>query len=294
MLGSHSRCIATPESQFVVDAFKRFYQGDQIGVSRALEHIQGHWRYKVWELPACLSQTAEQQNSIQEYANRIQALVQAYAAQQGRPDDELAYWIDHTPENIRHALTLSRIFPEAKFIHIVRDGRAVAASIAKLDWGPRTIQESAKLWLKEVGLGLAAQHHFGQRLTLVRYEDLVLQPHDTLQQLCQFIGVCYEPDMVNGRGFKVPAYTAKQHELIGQKPDPSRIQQWHAGLSGRQIEIFEALAGDILRYLGYETVYGWEARRPDRIERLAMYGKTLIAGKLNEVKRHNRRKPYMT
>jgi Sulfotransferase family len=69
--------------------------------------------------------------------------------------EEADWWVDHTPTNLRFARLLTAWFPEARFIHIVRDpGRA--ASVMPLNWGPNTITEAALFWKRRMALALTS------------------------------------------------------------------------------------------------------------------------------------------
>jgi hypothetical protein len=176
--------------------------------------------------------------------------------------------VDHTPANIRCGATLLEQFPEAKLIHVVRDGRAVSASILPLDWGPNTIDEAAHNWMQRLAVALAAESYLGHdRIMRVRYEDVVRDPDRVLRTVCAHVGIDFQSQMTEGDGFDSPAYTARQHTLVGRRPDASRIDAWKSCLTERQIEIFESIAGELLSYLGYDLCFGYRARRMTRMER---------------------------
>ncbi len=101
----------------------------------------------------------------------------------------------------------------------------------------------------------------------VRFEDLVSAPETTLTRIADHAGVDYHPAMLTADGFQPPTDRA-QHRLIGRPPDASRAVAWRSRLSSRKVEIFESVAGDLLRHLGYEPRFGPRARPPSRGERL--------------------------
>jgi sulfotransferase family protein len=180
----------------------------------------------------------------------------------------VAKWVDHTPHNIELAEWLLRAYPSARFIHIVRDGRAVAASLKKVDWGPKTVYYSADEWIARVGGGLAAEDYFRERIMRVHYEDLVRKPERTVRTLCDFLGWPFEQEMIEKQGFAVAAAYKAQHLLVGQYPDKLRIDAWKQALSSREVEVFEAYAGAMLGYLGYERNYPIAARPLSRTGRV--------------------------
>jgi hypothetical protein len=257
MLGSHSCCLAVPESQFKIDALRPAGKPqDAAGVQAAFESITDNWRFRAWDIDLAVTRP-----QVASYADLFEWLVTCYGNSIRRTDFDL--WIDHTPENMQYLQTLFDLFPTAKAVHIVRDGRAVAASVLPLDWGPNTFIGAANYWIEHVSYGLAAESHFGAaRVFRVTYEDLVSQPEPVLQRLCAWLGIDYEGRMLDAEGFSKPKYySSKAHRLIGARPDSTRADAWQTQLTAHQIGTFEAVSGDFLRYLGYELRYGLEAVR---------------------------------
>jgi hypothetical protein len=197
--------------------------------------------------------------------------------------------VDHTPTNFRRALTLLSMFPDARFIHLVRDGRGVAASLLPLDWGPNTTLYAAEYWMARCAAGLAAESHLGaDRVLRLHYEDLVRNPEAALRRLAGFAGLEYEPAMAEGAGLQPGRYHQRQHRLVGQPPEQSRIDGWRQRLTARQIEIFEAEAGEFLVTLGYEPVYGIRARPATQREVLRMRVADLGRRVGNNLRRYRR------
>ena len=249
-LGAHSKCLCVPESHFRLSLF-RGMDGTEEGLSaeKIGREIGRHWSYRAWGLGHCLNRLLAEQSS-REPADVLGRLVFSYGQKQQNEVYQL--WIDHTPTNVRYASRLNVLFPEARFIHIVRDGRAVAASVLPLDWGPNTVAAAAKWWSESLCYGLAAESYIPEvKMTRVRYEDLVSDPAGVLRGLCAFLELEYEPKMVTGAGFDVPEFTKAQHSLVGEPPDVSRVDAWKGTLTPSQVAIFERLTADLLVMLGY-------------------------------------------
>lgn len=251
LLGAHPRCLTTPESQFKTDAL------EGIGVpenrQELLSFVQRAKRMRQlrrWELdPGALEIGVETR-----FADLLHSFVRAYGETVGKTSFD--FWIDHTPKNIWHLSLLFSVFPDAKAIHIVRDGRAVAASVMPLDWGPNTIMASAYWWVHHVAFGLAAETQFGSdRVLRVRYEDLVVEPGRELERICNWLGVDFVDEMQRGGGFNYPGGKFRYHALIHDAPNAARANAWMKSLSDRQIESFESQTRDLLPYLGYELKY---------------------------------------
>jgi len=273
MVGAHTDCICTPESQFKTRALRQSCR-DKADISTALRWIKEDWRFRIWGLDIGSAPLDE----LHSYSTLILWIVNAYAEKFGKKNPGL--WVDHTPSNVKNAASLLELFPDAKFIHIVRDGRAVASSIIPLDWGANTINGAALSWAKRMSQYVAVESSLGsKKIVRVRFEDLVLDPETTLISICGFLGIDYQSQMVRGGGLKVPQYTLKQHSLIGKGPDQKEVKSWEKELSPRQIEIFESIAGELLLSLGYALKYGRKAKKMNLSERL-------ISG-LQEIYRRN-------
>ena len=185
-----------------------------------MESIRRHFRFRLWNLD--LSSSAPMPCAPVSSADVITWLVKEYARQNAKSDAR--YWIDHTPGNLhRRGIVMAGLFPSTCFIHLVRDGRAVAASLLPLDWGPTTVNRAAEYWAERVGYGLAAESHFGPTQVMrIRYEDLVCDPTNTLDRIRTFAGLerptSSSPDPA---GWTPSRYTAKQHARVTTPPPPT-------------------------------------------------------------------------
>lgn len=281
MLGGHPDCIATPESPFKIHplAAQVRRRGNRL-VDGDIDLVLSDWFFSTWGLNVSRPQLIGERPP-ESLADLMQRLVAVYARRHGRAG--YRHWIDHTPANIRYVGTLLEHFPTAKVIHLVRDGRAVAASVMRLDWGPNTAKDMARWWTSYISFGLAAEHALADdRILRVRYEDLVTGPSATLARISDFCGMDFHPGMLDGRGFAVPRYTARQHRLVRGPLRPERIDGWQQELTRRQIEIFEHYTGEALTYLGYELQSGLLARPPSTYEKWNMELSEIARRSLNK------------
>jgi hypothetical protein len=270
MLGAHSQCLCVPESQFVEHLLaRRDFDPESLDPRVTLTRISTDLRFRLlWRLPVDPA-AVEPSELGTTYARVIGWLVRAYGRQHGKPASPV--WVDHTPTNFKRRRTMLRMFPDARFIHLVRDGRAVAASLIPLDWGPNNAMHAAEFWMARCADGLAAELELGtERVLRVRYEDVLESPEQVLGQISRFAGLEYELAMVSGSGQQPSRYHERQHRLVGQAPDRSRAQSWRQVLSSREVEIFEAEAGELLETFGYRAEYSLRARPASRREVLTM------------------------
>lgn len=141
----------------------------------------------------------------------------------------------------RHFDRILSIWPDARFIHIVRDGRDVARSCIGMGWAGN-VWTGLERWLEAEHLwDRLCQTIAPDRQIEVTYENLITDPEKSLKQLCDFIGIVYESAMLN--------YSqATTYDF----PDPSFIGQWKRKLSEREIRLVESRGAQKLVERGYE------------------------------------------
>jgi hypothetical protein len=265
MLGAHPEVVCPPEVPFI-GPLASLLHGDRsdVSVKRIHRTIQSNYKFAFWDLsPADLEACSEVK--VTSYREIIDEYVRRFAQQNDRPCP--TFWVDHSPTTLMYSSRLSSEFPEAKFIHLIRDGRAVCASWIPLDWGPNTIVWAARTWAMHVGYALAAEASLSPtNVRRVTYESLVTTPEAVLNALCEWIGLSYHPAMLTSSGLRVPTYTRNQHRLVGGQADPKRIDSWRGKLTSREIELFEHITGDLLVHLGYELAGGGWSAGPGRLE----------------------------
>ncbi len=267
MLGTHKQCLTTPEAKFVYLAYRSAMQEyGRADLSTTLDKIKSHWSFKVFDIDVDQADSVLPPDTA--YSELIKWIVGQYGRRTGKETAD--FWVDHVPDNVLYAATLFQLFPDAKFLHLVRDGRAVAASVMKLNWGPNTIPGVTDWWENNIANGLAVESYYGpEYVKRVRYEDLISEPQKTLKEICNFLQIEYQPEMISGMGFEVPQFSRQQHALVGHKPNTDRIHAWQQELSPRQIEIFENIAGNILTCLGYDLLYGLTTPKMTRSEQIS-------------------------
>jgi hypothetical protein len=115
-------------------------------------------------------------------------------------------WIEKSPPHLRNIAYIQTLVKEARFIHILRNGADVVASLyevtrkyPKSAWGnPWSLDKCIDWWIEDIQISL--RHRQESNHTLVRYEDLVEDPKSILMELCQFIGVDFYESMLQGYG----------------------------------------------------------------------------------------------
>ncbi len=168
-------------------------------------------------------------------------------------------WIDSTPTNVPHMLRIREDFPDALFIHIIRDGRDVALSLDKrcwsrpLPWDKKKSLAAAGLyweWIVRKGRKLGAV--LAPNYIEVRYEDLVQEPRKALLAVAEFLGQELDYERIQQASIgsvKVPL-TAFKEDLREGRFTP--VGRWKDKFPSDQLAEFETLVGEYLEELGYE------------------------------------------
>jgi hypothetical protein len=172
---------------------------------------------------------------------------------------------DKTPHYVLSLPTLHDLFPHARFVHLVRDGRDACLSIRNwrkvterggavaryAAWADDPVATTALWWEWQVRLGREAGAALGpRRYHEVSYESLVDDPAAGCRALCAFLEIPYDERMLRfheGRTRDDPELDAKQ----AWRPVTPGLRNWRTEMPPEEIERFEATAGELLDELGY-------------------------------------------
>lgn len=246
-----------PESMFLLDfAAVRRAGGleDPERAGKLLRAVWEHPRVRLWRLEGGPPELPPGLTHAEAYRFAVTSPFAAYASGQGK-----ARWGDKTPAYLWHLDEPAEIWPDARFLVLVRDGRDVALSVIPLPFGPNNVWAAARSWARAVRLGRDAERRYPGRVQALRYEDLVERPHEEVPQVCEFLGIGYDPDMLaverTDTG-KVLEDQSGWFTSIWAGINTTAVGKWRRELTPRQQQVFERVAGRELAELGYETGAG--------------------------------------
>jgi hypothetical protein len=267
MLGTHPDIVCLPEAQFIGELLP-INANDRVDPVHLIDAIEQHWRFRIWGFD--LAGTRPAAGELRPcFGAVIDWLVRRYAAHIGKP--QARFWVEQQPGHIQRTWHLAAHFSDCRFLHLVRDGRAVAGSLMLCDWGPNRILAAAKFWQERVALGLASELALGpNRIRRVGFEAVLHEPEAALRGIAQFLGLRFDTAMLRPTGLQLPGFAFFDHRLVGGAIDRERATSWAGQLSSREVEIFEAQTGDLLPLLGYELRFGTQPRPVGGFEKLRL------------------------
>ncbi|UJP05986.1 MAG: sulfotransferase [Nitrosomonas sp.] len=166
---------------------------------------------------------------------------------------------EKTPHHLAHAEYLLNTFPEARFLAIIRDGRAVVRSrLAHPNW-EHNLVGAAKFWRKDARLlqKIKSGPH-NERIHIIRYEKLISHPEETLKEVCIFLEEKFEPTMLeenNTASISYQEYYQQPWMAKSNSPiDPGRANAWIEEYKLSELALVEQLIKPELQYFNYELM----------------------------------------
>ena len=250
MLDRHSELAVPDESYFVPQLADRHLR--RVDPDAFVDDLRRLNTLAEWDVP--LNKVRARLSPAMPIGAAIATVYAVYAEEQGK-----RRWGDKTPMYMQNLRLLEKLFPDALFVHLIRDGRDAALSFLELPAGlvtktwmhPRTPAEFACQWRTEVAAARRLGQRIGSRYLEVRYEELVGDVEGVLRRICDFAWLGYEPAMADYAG-NVDV-SAKPHQQRLREPPTKGVRDWHQQMSPADVAAFEHVAGDLLRKLGYET-----------------------------------------
>jgi hypothetical protein len=250
MFNAHPDVVIPPESQFIpalVSNWPRMVTRDGVDadaivalIGRRLDHMGLDRALVRGRLAALHDRTPRA---------ATEAVFGVVTEQQGKPR-----WADKTPRHVEDMPTIAGVFPEARFIHVIRDGRDVALSFFDRPFGPRDVWDGARYWDRTVRTGLDGAGSLDtDRYREVRYEALIDAPEAVTKELCDFVGLEPVEDMHHYFERASDRLTAKEranHPNIARPPTKG-LRNWRIDMPERDVEAFESIAGPLLTELDY-------------------------------------------
>jgi hypothetical protein len=272
MLDAHPELTIPPETYFVphvIAACARLRVTPEDVLRTATEDEHRRWP----DLEIAEARYLERLRALPRLngADAVRAIFELYAANSGKPR-----WGDKTPDYVKRMPEIKRALPEARFVHVIRDGRDVMLSTyrrrAQRGRPLKPTGSMARRWRNQINRARHDSRNAGDDYIEIRYEDLVLDTEPVLRRVCEFIELDFDPVMLryyeraperlkemerempaSGDRPSRPSWERLEaHALTTKPPTSERIEVWRNEMSEEDRAKFEKVAGPLLAELGYK------------------------------------------
>lgn len=184
------------------------------------------------------------------YGEFLRVVMDVMAASQGK-----SHWVEKTPWHILYLREIQRDFPEARFIHIVRDPRDTCLSVWKAGWIGGRIADFAAFalsWQWYVRRGTAFMTDNRDIGITIRYEDLVTEPSAVLGSVNRLLGTSMELESIVRSQTGVLTRSNTSHAQSMKGISSAAVGRWRESDQVHKLEVVDALAGRTMRAHGYK------------------------------------------
>jgi len=269
MLSAHSKIMIAPESGFLMWWYNKYKHWNKDWNNSMLNEfiidLFNSRRFEFWSMSKEDLKAFILKHQPSDYAYLNYLIYLKYAINMNNPDIKI--WGDKNNHYLSHIAELNVLYPNARFLHIVRDGRDVATSYKKLfkiknkvrlaPNLPADISVVAKQWSNNIQTICESLKKLPQnRVAQVRYEDLVLNPITNLKVICQFLNLEFEPIMLTfheynkDKDLEPQDYLAWKAETF-EKLNSNAIERYKKDLIEKEIKLFEFIAKSELQLFNY-------------------------------------------
>jgi hypothetical protein len=268
ILNSHPNIVAPPECGFSHWWLQKYQDWDinDLHTKRKTEFLNdvlGSKKMETWRLNNDRLSKLVEQRKPSNYSELIDCVYLCYKTN----ESVISAIIDKNNYYVNHLGDLPKIWPNAKYIFIIRDGRDVACSYLEVNELksdskykpklPTEISTIAEEWSANNQNILSFLRQNNKKYIMVRFEDLISDTKDKMMQICQFLNIQYHENMLNYFNnssliMKEPLETLDWKKKTLEMPDASKNGRYKNDLSQTQIETFNRIANENLNIFGYD------------------------------------------
>lgn len=246
LLDRHSRLCVTPETGFFEELAPSLLWRNDFLLMRALRR----WP----RLPELNLEPAQVRGRLGRHwttGDVLAAILDLYSLGKGKPRCG-----EKTPHHMFHVPRILRLFPQAKVLCLLRDGRDAALSLRDMPWWRnKGLPAAAALWQRYLRRMETYSRRYPGRFYVVRYEELADQPEPVLARVMELLGERFEPSQLQA-GAPSGVVLSRSAEWKGQALEPidaGAMRRRRAGASAAELAFLERALGDDLQRHGYRV-----------------------------------------
>lgn len=269
MLNSHPLIASPPECGFLhwwypkYENWTRKDSIDLIKINAFVDDVLSSKKMETWHLNKELLTSKILSEQPLDYSSLSELVYATWALMNSHKNPQVI--VDKNNYYIHHLKDLVKIWPDARFIHLIRDGRDVACSYLAMESLktdspykpklPSNISDIAIEWLTNNENIFQFLNHLEEGTThIIRYEELVTRTESMLNSICEFLEVPMSLEMLNYYNHNdEPRSTSDWKKKTFEEPDIRNIGKYKELLSSEQIIQFNEIALIALKEFGYHV-----------------------------------------
>ena len=264
LFDAHPDICIPPECKFILDLYPKYGKKtywQEKDLKEFYDDLMQQWRFDTWTIDHDkLKDDLLKCTGNGPYGRICKVVYLNYRSFFKK--DEVILFGDKNPGYTIYTRRLLKIFPEARFIQILRDYRDNYVSVKDVDFElpvPSLVATKWKLFYRSVK---KVESKYPDRFRTVKYEDLVDDPDKEMMALCKFLGIRYHAEMLDfykkeDEVFKVypKEFITRYHANLVKQVNKSRSGIWRDKLTEKEIRLADLAVGKIAEQAGYQREY---------------------------------------
>jgi len=265
MLAVHNDIISCPENGFILTHFSKFKNKTSFNQKDSKSFIDHLWIRKrlmktVWgyDRQVLVDSFATNQNDLN-FELACKTTYQSY-----KPNKQVKLYIDKNPSHINFLQPLNSAFTKPKFIVIVRDYRDRYVSLVKLKKKSKfkLLSLRGNSWNRHQKNALRFQNDHPDQVLILKYEDLLSKPKQTVTDVCSFLELPFEQALLQHESFESVDFGQNDtdwgkhfkdsHDKSNQAIDPSNINKFESELDQKSVNQLDYYCGETGLKFGYK------------------------------------------
>jgi hypothetical protein len=257
MLDAHPNLLVAPEALFIMNLYhkySRIVKWNHKKVDDFYDDLFLEKRLEDWNLDEIsLKKQLHALGSNVSFPGMNKLVYANYAFVNRKLDTNLLG--DKNPHYSLFIDKLMKLYPDSKYIHMVRDYRDNILSYQDVRFDLNNTTTLAYRWKKYNKTILKYSKRYPDQFFLLKYEDLVTKPDECLRSICVFLGVEFNPVMLQFYQFQHSTSKFVWHKNISKPLDKSRLDKWKTKMQQSDVLKSDYICKHIAEFLGYENSY---------------------------------------
>ncbi len=259
ILDAHPNIVVPPETFFVLHLerkYKSVTNWNDKTIRQFIDDVYVDRPFRLmWKVPRnVVEESFLQQPRVANFNEACNRIRESYRASFKTKNIELIG--DKHPIYSNFCKRMMRVNPDAKLIHMVRDPRGTGSGQLNT-FNRKDALAVGYLWSRYNKNLAALKEIYPEKYYLLKYEDLVLKPEETVKSLCKFLEIEFREEMMDYRKTTVKRFEnyteaiTKKHESLMKPIDAKMVEGWKNKLTAKQIERLEYATFEVASKLGY-------------------------------------------